>query len=142
MTARVYALSFTAPRCVSAQQSLANGDELLLRARNEKDQAEHELRLLRLRCLALEDSLNECNIALVAARASAAASSRLLHPSPRAAPFFGPSHLGFAFAASAAAIFISAFDDGPGLGATGARCPCLATESDARCGESSLSECR
>jgi hypothetical protein len=74
----------------SAQQSLANGDELLLRARNEKDQAEHELRLLRLRCLALEDSLNECNIALVAARASAATSSRLLHPFPRAAPFSGP----------------------------------------------------
>ena len=74
----------------SAQQSLASGAELLLRARNEKDQAEHELRLLRLRCLALEDSLNECNIALVAARASAATSSRLLHPSPRAAPFSGP----------------------------------------------------
>ncbi len=37
----------------SARQSLASGDKLLLQARNDKGQAEHELRLLRLRCLAL-----------------------------------------------------------------------------------------
>ena len=74
----------------SAQQSLASGTELLLQARSEKDRAEHELRLLHLRCLALESSLDECNVALVAARASADASNRLLHPSPRAVPFSGP----------------------------------------------------
>ena len=67
-----------------------SGAELLLQARSAKNQAEHELRLLRLKCLALESSLNECNAALVAARASADASNRLLHPSPRAVPFSGP----------------------------------------------------
>ena len=61
----------------SNEQSLASSAELLLQARDEKGQAEHELRLIRLRCLALEHSLDECHVSLVAARAEAAATSRM-----------------------------------------------------------------
>ena len=61
----------------SAEQLLASSAELLLQARSEKGRAEHELRLLCLRCLALESSLDECDVSLVAARAEAAATSRM-----------------------------------------------------------------